>query len=123
MLAFKMFSNFYEPKEGYIRDLGRVRTGGHAVMCFGYEYVEDTCYFLIKNSWGLNYASDGIVKISASVLFQVIKSAYYLSRLNVNYKEGPINIDPIPYKPKSKPWYKRLWRWLTANFYIRVENI
>ena len=119
MIAFYMFSGFYKPDfEGYIDELGFSRTGGHAVLIYGFEVKNGKLYYLIKNSWGLNYGHAGCCKIASDILFKRIKSAYAVYNLNESYKLGPTDYDipEPPPKKTRKPWYKRFWKWLKKKF-------
>jgi hypothetical protein len=70
VLGLRVFRAFYEARSGTLIDLppGNPRSlGGHAVTVVGYEDATDL-EFLIRNSWGTNWGTNGYGRLSRRYL-------------------------------------------------------
>jgi hypothetical protein len=99
LLGIKMFTNFYTPYLGRIKELGKIKSGGHALMAYGYD--KDGVY--IKNSWGLDYGEDGTVHIAWDVFHEVCSATIAIKGL-----KEPFDVS-IP-KLKKGSWFWNVLR-------------
>lgn len=83
-VAIFVYSEFYTAKEnGYINSednyLNTEKRGGHAMAIVGYRRKAGKLYWVLQNSWGLDFGENGKVLISAELLKKISKGSYVIS--------------------------------------------
>jgi len=112
------FINNYNPlnswKNGvYIESTNAKYAGGHAVSLIGWGYDDDlakeySCdglYWIIRNSWGTNWAEKGFGKIAAYPINKLSQFSYYLQGESVMIGGESISVfsgTSVSFKPGQK---------------------
>ena len=109
VFSLQMYENYYKPLGGYVKELGKKLSGGHAVLCCGYFKAYNDTYYIIKNSWGEKYGNQGFFYLSETDLFENSALQVAIAVIDVipNFcatypaKAGDdVLPDPEPEKPK-----------------------
>lgn len=76
--------------DGYplIDQLGGGEAGGHAVTVVGYDYVRK--FFIIRNSWGLDWGSKGYFLLSFDMVYNSFIDAW--TAIDINNKKNKIPV-------------------------------
>ncbi len=72
-VAFEVYEDFDYYKSGIYSYTSGSNTGGHGVVLVGYDDREG--YFIVKNSWGVNWGEGGYFRIAYSQVKNVVKFA------------------------------------------------
>ena len=62
IICMVVYTDLYYYRSGIYRSTWGDREGGHLITIFGYN--DDQRYWLIKNSWGVDWGEDGWVRVS-----------------------------------------------------------
>jgi C1A family cysteine protease len=69
IVGIALTNTFFNPKAPYVIDLEDGNYGGHALIIVGYgEHNNGKKYFLVRNSWGAQWADSGHAWLSADYI-------------------------------------------------------
>jgi hypothetical protein len=87
-------------KRGVFRDYVANRSYGHAVVIVGYRTFEGEQHFLIKNSWGTDWAQGGYAWMPRHLLAKHLRQGFVL---RVMPSRGLLPTDGLPQLPAALP--------------------
>lgn len=61
--AFSVYEDFYKYKSGVYKHTAGKYLGGHAIKIIGWGTESGSPYWLVANSWGVNWGESGFFKI------------------------------------------------------------
>ena len=89
---FKIDSSGVLKRRGY---LNSERLGGHAVALIGWKYIDTVLYWMVRNSWGVEWGNNGNFFIEDALLEKVIHGGVYVVSV-----KNPIPV-PEPVEPEN----------------------
>jgi hypothetical protein len=85
-IGMSTHDNWSNPSSGAIADYEWSGKGGHALLIVGYKNVAGRPHFILRNSWGADWADQGYAYIPADTLERNLTSAFTVA---VRRLDGP----------------------------------